>query len=118
MENKLQIIATTAESTTILAVGGSVDSFTADQLTAAFGGVLSSGCTRLIADLGGVDYTSSAGLRSLLITAKDARKLGGDLRLAAVRPHVQRVLSLSGFTSIFQIYDDVPTALASCAARA
>ena len=79
----------------------------------AFDGVIKGGCTRLIADLGAVDYTSSAGLRSLLITLKDARKLGGDLRLAAMRPAVQRVMSLSGFTGIFNIYDDVPAALAS-----
>ena len=109
----MEITISAIESTTIVVVEGSVDSFTANQLAEAFDGVIKGGCTRLIADLGAVDYTSSAGLRSLLITLKDARKLGGDLRLAAMRPAVQRVMSLSGFTGIFNIYDDVPAALAS-----
>ena len=109
----MEITISAIESTTIVVVEGSVDSFTANQLAEAFDGVIKGGCKRLIADLGAVDYTSSAGLRSLLITLKDARKLGGDLRLAAMRPAVQRVMSLSGFTGIFNIYDDVPAALAS-----
>ncbi len=109
----MEITISSVESTTIVVVQGSVDSFTANQLAEAFDGVIKTGCTRLIADMGAVDYTSSAGLRSLLITLKDSRKLGGDLRLAAMRPAVQRVMSLSGFTGIFNIYDDVPAALAS-----
>ena len=111
----MEISISTMESTTILVIRGSVDSFTAHQLADAFDGVIKAGCTRLVADLGAVDFTSSAGLRSLLIALKDARRLGGDLRLAAMRPAVQRVMSLSGFTGIFNIYDDVPAALASYA---
>ncbi len=111
----MEITAITVEGAAILVIQGSVDSFTADQLTASFSAILKGGRTRLIADLSAVEYTSSAGLRSLLITAKDARKVGGDLRLAGARPAVHRVLSLSGFTSIMNIYDDVPAALASFA---
>ncbi len=109
----MEIAVSRVASTTILAVHGSIDSFSAEQVTEAFGEVIKTGGTRLIADLGGVDFTSSAGLRSLLIALKETRKLGGDLRLAAMQPAVQRVMSLSGFTGIFNIYADVPAALAS-----
>ena len=56
----------------------------------------------LVCDFKDVNYTSSAGLRSLLGALKESRRLGGDLRMAAVQPSVLRVLSLSGFASIIK----------------
>lgn len=102
----------------VLAIAGSVDSLTADQLTEALGAQVRAGHVRLVVDFGAVDYTSSAGLRSLLGTLKDCRRLGGDLRLAAVQPAVLRVLSLSGFASIIKLFDAVPVAVASYQAGA
>jgi anti-sigma B factor antagonist len=98
---------------TVLAIHGSVDSLTADQLTQSFHTQVQSGRVRLVADFSSVSYTSSAGLRSLLGAVKDSRQKGGDLRIAAVQPQVQRVLSLSGFTSIIRVFDDVPAAVGS-----
>ena len=46
-------------------------------------------------------------------TMKEARQHGGDLRLASVRREVLRVLELSGFTSILQVFPDVDSAAAS-----
>jgi anti-sigma B factor antagonist len=66
----------------------------------------------IVADLGGVDYISSAGLRVFLGVIKEARLKGGDLRLAAVQPDVQHVLDISGFTSFIQFFGDVDSALA------
>ncbi|HEX9286299.1 MAG TPA: STAS domain-containing protein [Thermoanaerobaculia bacterium] len=98
---------------TVVSVGGSVDGTTAGELTASLRGQVTGGNHRLVANLAGVDYTSSAGLRALLETVKEARQHGGDLRLAAVRPEVLRVLDLSGFTSILQVFPDVGSAVAS-----
>ncbi len=98
---------------TLVAISGSVDSLSAEKLTEAFTGELNAGRVKLVADFSAVSYTSSAGLRSLLGAVKDSRRLGGDLRIAAVQPDVLRVLSLSGFTSIIKIYDDVAAAAAS-----
>lgn len=109
----MDILTSHIDSVTVVAVNGSVDGLNADQLTESFTSHVRDGRVRLVADLSGVGYTSSAGLRSLLIAVKDSRKQGGDLRIAAVQPGVQRVLSLSGFTSILKIYDDVGAAVAS-----
>ena len=97
----------------ILAVSGSVDSLTADTLTSALGEHLKAGRSRMVADFADVNYTSSAGLRSLLIALKEARRAGGDIRLAAVQPSVHKVLSLAGFTSIIQIFATRDAACAS-----
>ena len=64
----------------------------------------------------GVKYTSSAGLRALLAVLRDARRGGGDLRLAAVDAPVLKILELSGFTAILKLYDDVDGAVASYSA--
>ena len=55
---------------------------------------------------------------SLLVTVKECRRAGGDLRLAALQPQVERVLSIAGFTGIMQIYADVAAAVASFGAAA
>lgn len=101
------------DSVTVVSVNGSVDSLNADQFTESFAQNVREGRVRLVADLSGVSYTSSAGLRSLLGAVKDSRRLGGDLRIAAAQSGVQRILSLSGFTSIIKIFDDVDAAVSS-----
>ncbi len=64
----------------------------APQLVAAFREQIGGGNPRLVGNLAGVDYTSSAGLRALLETVKDARQHGGDLRVeAAVSAHAAGV---------------------------
>ena len=109
----MEVAASHHEHVTVLAIAGSVDSLTADQLTASLSAQLGTGRIHLVADFAAVDYTSSAGLRSLLGTVKDSRRLGGDLRLAAVQPSVLRVLSLSGFASIIKIFGNVSEAVSS-----
>lgn len=101
---------------TVVRISGKVDSLTSDALLQALSGEVGAYRTRLVADFSAVEYTSSAGLRALLITLRETRGHGGDLRLAAVQPPVQRVLELSGFNSILKVYDDVPSAVASYAA--
>jgi anti-sigma B factor antagonist len=100
---------------TVAEIVGNVDTVTADELLATLESALAEGRVRLVGDLSGVGYTSSAGLRALLGTMKDARRRGGDLRLAAVGEKVLKVLQLSGFTSILRLYDDVDAAVASYA---
>ena len=109
----MEISVTMDSTVAIVAVKGSVDGLTADQLLAALSDQVKTGNTRLVADCSGLDYTSSAGLRALLGSVKQARNQGGDLRLAAVQPQVLRVLDLAGFTGILKLYGDVPAAVAS-----
>ncbi len=67
----------------------------------------------LVADFSKVKFLSSAGLRVLLAAVKASRRQSGDLRLAATRENVKKVLTISGFTRIFKIYPDVDTAIKS-----
>jgi anti-sigma B factor antagonist len=109
----LEIATTQHQQVTVLAIAGSVDSLTADTLTRELVQQVGDGRVKLVCDFGSVNYTSSAGLRSLLGALKESRRQGGDLRMAAVQPAVMRVLSLSGFAGIIKIFDDVPAAVSS-----
>ena len=100
---------------TVVRIAGSVDGITADALLTALTAQLEAGNVMLVGDLTLVAYTSSAGLRSLLATVKQARQRGGDFRLAGAVPAVHRVLEMSGFTTILKMYGAVDDAVASFA---
>jgi len=114
----VQIATKEHDRTFVLAITGSIDSLSADELTQRFAESIEQGKVRLVADFTLVNYTSSAGLRSLLGTVKRCRQAGGDLRVAAVQPQVARVLEVAGFTSILQIFPDVQRAVQSYAEAA
>jgi anti-sigma B factor antagonist len=97
----------------VIQLSGSIDALSAPAITDHLGALISSGQVRLVVDLSGVDFTSSAGLRLLLGAVKDARAGGGDLRLAAVQPDVMKVLKISGFTNILKLFETVDEAVAS-----
>jgi len=101
------------EGVTILSLKGSIDAMTAPKITEYIQGQVAKGNTKLVADLTGVDYTSSAGLRVMLGAIKDTRAQGGDMRLAGVQHDVLKVLNLSGFTNILKMFDSVDAAVAS-----
>jgi anti-anti-sigma factor len=101
---------------TIISIAGSLDALTAPQLTEFLDHQIEEGHAKLVADLARLDYISSAGLRVLLNAVKEARRRGGDLRVAAVRADVNKVMEMSGFTSILKHYPDRVAAIDSFAA--
>ena len=101
------------EGVTILSLKGSIDAMTAPMITEYIQGQVAKGNIKLVADLTGVDYTSSAGLRVMLGAIKDTRARGGDMRLSGVQHDVLKVLNLSGFTNILKMFDSVDAAVAS-----
>lgn len=98
---------------TVITLAGSIDAMTAPKITEFIQSQIAKGNIKLIADMSGVDYTSSAGLRVLLGAIKETRAQSGDLRLTGVQPDVQKVLNLSGFTNILKLFDSLDAAVAS-----
>lgn len=99
----------------VVAIAGSIDAMTSPRLTEVLSEQLENGTVKIVADLREVDYTSSAGLRSMLASLKESRRLGGDFRLAAVQAPVFRVLEMSGFTTILKHFQTVGEAVDSFA---
>ncbi|MBI5880023.1 MAG: STAS domain-containing protein [Chloroflexi bacterium] len=109
----MEIISTQRGTVLVFAVSGRMDTLTAPQLSAFLSAQITAGQHHLVADLSALNYTSSAGLRTLLAAVKDVRQHGGDLRLAAAQSGVYKVLELSGFTGILKNFPTVDAAVAS-----
>jgi len=98
----------------LVAVEGRVDSSTAPQLEKALQKIIDAGRYRIVVDLSGTDFMSSAGLRALLTALKQVRRFNrGDLRLAAMSSKVKKAFELAGLTVVFQLHDDSVDAVAS-----
>jgi anti-anti-sigma factor len=68
------------------------------------------GQRHLIIDMSGVPSIDSAGIRALVRGHTTSQRLGGSLRLAAMRPVVVKMLEASRLAAIFQTYASVETA--------
>ncbi len=111
----LKLMDEKQDSVTLVAVGGRLDGTGAPELEAHCSTLIADGNTRLVLDFGGVDYISSAGLRSLLVVAKQIKAAGGGLALCSLTAMVREVLEISGFDKILTVATDQTAALATLA---
>jgi anti-sigma B factor antagonist len=68
---------------------------------------------KIVLDLEGVDYMSSAGLRAMVKAYQAAKKSGGDVRLASVSTPVEIILRTVGMMQMLQMYPSNQEAMAS-----
>jgi anti-anti-sigma factor len=87
----------------VLAPVGRVDSVTSAELERIVTSRIDSGARRLVLDLSGVEYISSAGLRVLLMAAKRLKAPPAALALCGLGPGVRAVLELAGFLPLFTV---------------
>lgn len=94
----------------VASVKGRIDLSNADALKDAMTAALGKAKSALILDLSGVDYMSSAGLRSLMIVFKAAKGEGKTLGLAALQPLLMEIFTISRFNLVFSMFDSVRAA--------
>ncbi|MEO8003895.1 MAG: STAS domain-containing protein [Betaproteobacteria bacterium] len=95
---------------------GRIDHATTEDFRSSLGRFVDrcrKGGESLILDLAGIDYVSSAGLRSFMLANKQAKTQGGVIVVAAMQPVVKEIFEISRFTLIFQTFDDVRGAIDS-----
>lgn len=107
----MQITDRLENQTRIVAIAGNVDALTAGEVTEYLNGRINAETKQIILDLSQVDFMSSAGLRVILTALKACRQLGGDLYLAGAQPSVEKMLKVSGFTSILKTFPTVEAAV-------
>lgn len=101
-----------AKNCVVVSVKGKVDAVTSPAFEKALADLIEKGDTILLLNLGALDYISSAGLRSILATAKQLKAKEGQLLFAGLQGPVKEVFKISGFGSIFKIFDTAQEALA------
>ncbi len=88
-----------------LSIDGRLDAVSSVEADKEFTQVLDAGNDKLLIDLENLEYISSAGLRVLLVVAKRIQQKGGKVVLSSLTPNVKEVFEISGFSSIFKIFE-------------
>jgi anti-anti-sigma factor len=101
----LSIATDVQGAASVVTVRGRVDSDTAPQLDKALMQIAADGKNKIVLDLKGVDYISSAGLRAIVKAGQEAQKTGGELRLSSVSSAVETVLRTVGMLQMFKLYN-------------
>lgn len=101
------------KNATVVAVTGKMDAVTAPDYEQQLRRLMDEGEKTFVNDFSGLVYISSAGLRSILATAKALKAVEGRLLFSGVTGPVKDVFEISGFGSLFQLHDSPDTALKS-----
>ena len=75
--------------------------------------LLEEGKVNLLVDLGEVGFLDSSGLGALVRAMTLSQKEGGQTKLLRAGPQVRKLLEMTKLDSVFEIYDDPASALAS-----
>lgn len=97
----MQIAEVRVDGVVAVAPAGRIDTTTAPLLDQHLVALLGGGHRRLVVDLSGVDYISSAGLRVLLLLARRVQEARGRLALCGLGDAVRQVFQLAGFLPLF-----------------
>jgi anti-anti-sigma factor len=98
---------------TIVSVSGKMDAVTAPDYEQRLQELVSEGEKTFINDFSELAYISSAGLRSILATAKLLKAKDGALLFSGIKGPVKDVFEISGFGSLFKLHDSLDSALKS-----
>jgi anti-sigma B factor antagonist len=94
----------------VLEVAGDIDSSTAPPAQERMLPLVQLG-SRIVLDMSGVGYMSSAGLRMLLSMYRQASRQNGSMVLVGLPEEIKDTMSITGFLNFFTIRDTVDEGL-------
>ncbi|MEE9554443.1 MAG: STAS domain-containing protein [candidate division Zixibacteria bacterium] len=97
-------------SVSVVRVDGVIDTMTATELEKVMNSLLERNKYKIIVDLGGVDYISSAGWGIFISNIREIRQHSGDIKLARMIPNVYEIFELLEFDSILRAFDSLEKA--------
>jgi anti-sigma B factor antagonist len=71
------------------------------------------GRVNLLVDLNAVNFLDSSGLGALVRAMTTSQNEGGQTKLLRCGPQVRKVLEMTKLDSVFELYDDLETAVTS-----
>ena len=99
--------------TLVLAVSGRIDAVTAKLFETAVMSPVQTGVGPLVLDLERLKYISSAGLRIILLAAKQQKQNKAKFALCNLHNEVRDVFEISGFAKILDIHPSRAAAVAA-----
>ena len=97
---------------TVFLPDGRIDTLAADKMDQSLQAAMAGGNHKIVVDMSGVDYISSAGLRALAAVLVKCRAEGGDMKLAALNERVTRVFKIIGFDLLMSLHGTSDAAIA------
>lgn len=102
-QKKLSVDAELDGPVTILVVRGRLDGSTVALLDRAVQNQFAAGQKALVFDFHDLSYISSAGLRTILMAARQLEKAGGKSAFCALSASVADIFKMSGFSEILDV---------------
>lgn len=93
-----------------VSIDGRLDTHTYLDLDRQLAPVLASGITSLVLDLAGLEYISSAGVRSVFKARKALAARGGKVLVANLQPQIQKVFDVVKAVPMNEIFSSVAEA--------
>ncbi len=103
----------------VVGISGRLTAAESPELQEQLNALFTEGRYRILLDFANLEYISSPGLRVLIEARKRAREWKitdfdrGDVRIVNLPPRIKEVFDLTGFTSLFHIYNDMVEAVGS-----
>jgi anti-sigma B factor antagonist len=102
-----------ADGTTVVAVGGEIDVYTAPRLRDKFTELVAAGSYDIIVDMQNVEFLDSTGLGVLVGGLKKVRAHEGSLDLVCNQDRLLKIFRITGLAKVFVIHESAEAALAS-----
>ncbi|OPZ16651.1 MAG: Anti-sigma-B factor antagonist [candidate division BRC1 bacterium ADurb.BinA364] len=102
----------------VVDVAGFLDAHTVVCFESKMSAMIDNGVSRVVMNLEGLDYISSAGIGAIMSIMQKLRCQTGCMVLTQPREKVYKVLELLGFTKIFPVFGNLDDALAAIQSNA
>jgi anti-sigma B factor antagonist len=99
------------DGTTIVAVGGEIDVYTAPKLRDKITELVADGVYTLVIDMESVEFLDSTGLGVLVGGLKKVRAHDGSLELICTQDRLLKIFRITGLAKVFVIHDSADGAL-------
>ncbi len=109
----MKIISENTKEALVIHHEGRLDAITSAEFEKEVMPMIQQSGKPVLIDFGKLDYISSAGLRTLLIIAKEMKKVDKALALCCLNEAIMEIFSISGFQTIFSIYPTIEEGVSS-----
>lgn len=99
------------EQGTLVTIDGRIDTTNYNEFEQAMNQLFNDNVKAIYLDCSGLTYISSSGLRVFLTVQKKMMSTGGKFLLFAMQPAIKEIFDISGFSSIFSIFETKEEAL-------
>jgi len=95
----------------IISLSGRLDATTSGYFEKTILPAISNGENKILLDLATLDYISSAGLRIMLLAAKNVKANNGKIVLSSMKSFIKEIFDIAGFTPIFSLCNSLDEAI-------